>query len=297
MHYRVKHITEYLYHGRVSHCYNMAHLTPRNTSRQRCINSNVDVLPKPSSQSYRVDYFDNTAYHFEIQKPHNKLVITSTSEVQTATQPGALDLHMGISCRDARHVMFQSRNADILMAREYLMDSPMVRASSELREYAEALFEDEKPLMVAVKELTSKIYTEFEYSPASTTIATPVHEVMATRKGVCQDFAHLMIGCLRSLGYAARYVSGYIETLPPPGQEKLVGADATHAWVEVFSPGEGWFEYDPTNDCMAHEQHIVTGWGRDFYDVTPLCGVIYGGGENPVLSVSVDVRRLGDQTK
>lgn len=293
MHYRIKHITEYLYHSRVSHCFNMAHLTPRNTDRQRCLNSEVKVSPNPASYSYRVDYFENTAYHFEIQRPHSKLVITSNSEVETSVQ-GIQDVRQGISCRDARHVMYQSRNADVLMAREYMMDSPMVRVSEELKAYAEPVFEDDKPLLQAVQELTNKIFTEFEYSPASTTIATPLHEVMSIRKGVCQDFAHLMIGCLRSLGYATRYVSGYLETLPPPGQEKLVGADATHAWIQVFSPGEGWFEFDPTNDCMAGEQHIVTGWGRDFYDVTPLCGVIFGGGENPVLSVSVDVRRLNE---
>ena len=290
MRYRIKHITEYLYHSRVSHCYNMAHLTPRNTERQRCFGGDVSIAPGPASHSYRVDYFGNTAYHFEIQRPHDRLVITSTSEVETSAQMFD-DLRSGISCRDARHVMFQSRNADVLMAREYLLNSPMVKASDELKAYADEVFADDKPLLLAVQELTHKIFTEFDYSPASTTIATPIQDVMATRKGVCQDFAHLMIGCLRSLGYAARYVSGYLETLPPPGQEKMVGADATHAWIQVFSPGEGWFEFDPTNDCMPAEQHIVTGWGRDFYDVTPLCGVIFGGGESPVLSVSVDVNR------
>lgn len=297
MRYRIKHITEYLYHSRVSHCYNMAHLTPRNTLRQQCLKSDVSVSPNPASCSYRVDYFDNTAYHFEIQRPHKKLVITSTSDVVTSEQQSVMDLSLGISCRDARHAMFQSKNPEVLLVREYMMDSPMIRASEALREYAAPLFEDEKPLLTSVMELTRKIYTEFDYSPAATTIATPIHEVMATRKGVCQDFAHLMIGCLRSLGYASRYVSGYLETLPPPGQEKLVGADATHAWVQVYSPGEGWFEYDPTNDCMAGEQHIITGWGRDFYDVTPLCGVIFGGGENPVLSVSVDVSRMEEPTR
>ncbi|MDF1763936.1 MAG: transglutaminase family protein, partial [Oleibacter sp.] len=129
-------------------------------------------------------------------------------------------------------------------------------------------------------------------SPLATTIATPIAEVMANKKGVCQDFAHVQIGCLRALGYAAKYVSGYLETIPPPGQEKLVGADATHAWISVYSPGEGWFEFDPTNNCMAGEQHIITAWGRDFYDVTPLKGVIFGGGKAPLMDVSVDVARI-----
>ena len=141
-------------------------------------------------------------------------------------------------------------------------------------------------------ELTQRIYREFEYSPQSTTVATPLMEVLEKRKGVCQDFAHLQIACLRALGIPAKYMSGYLETLPPPGEEKLVGADASHAWVSVYSPTEGWFEFDPTNDCLATEQHIITAWGRDFFDVTPLKGVIFGGGENPVLNVSVDVARV-----
>jgi transglutaminase-like putative cysteine protease len=290
--YRIRHTTEYVYHSRVSHCYNMAHITPRDTPRQQCLSSRVDVLPGAAYTSNRMDYFGNTAYHFEIQKPHKKLVITSTSDVRTSSQNMTGELDMGVSCRDARNAMKTSTDLDVLLAREYLMDSPMIKASEPLREYAEALFEDDKPLVTAALDLTRKIFAEFKYSPTATTIATPIHEVLETRKGVCQDFAHLQIGCLRSLGFAARYVSGYLETLPPPGQEKLVGADATHAWLSVFVPGEGWIEYDPTNDCMAHEQHIVTGWGRDFFDVTPLCGVIFGGGADPVLRVSVDVSRI-----
>ncbi|MFK4751532.1 transglutaminase family protein [Oceanobacter antarcticus] len=290
--YRIRHTTEYVYHSRVSHCYNMAHVTPRDTLRQQCLSTRVDVLPGAAFTSNRSDYFGNNAYHFEIQKPHKKLVITSTSEVRTGVQKAAPDLEFGISCRDALEAMSSSRTPEVLLAREFLLDSPMLKSSQILQEFAANLFEDDKPLLTAVMALTSKIYQEFEYSPASTTIATPLQEVLDSRRGVCQDFAHLQIAILRSLGFAARYVSGYLETLPPPGQEKMVGADATHAWLAVYAPGEGWFEYDPTNNCMAHEQHIVTAWGRDFYDVTPVCGVIYGGGSNPVLRVAVDVTRL-----
>lgn len=290
--YRIRHTTEYVYHSRVSHCYNMAHIMPRDTPRQQCLSTRVDVLPGAAYSSTRTDYFGNMAFHFEIQKPHKKLVITSTSDVRTSDQSETADLDFGISCREALDAMKSSKDMEVLMAREYVLDSPMIKASQELREYAQELFEDDKPLVTAALELTRKIFAEFIYSPAATTIATPIEEVMATRRGVCQDFAHLQIGCLRSLGFAARYVSGYLETLPPPGQEKLVGADASHAWLSVFVPGEGWVEFDPTNDCLAHEQHIVTAWGRDFYDVTPLCGVIFGGGDNPVLRVSVDVARI-----
>ncbi|MGB1091131.1 MAG: transglutaminase family protein [Oceanobacter sp.] len=290
--YRIRHVTEYLYHSRVSHCYNMAHVTPRSTSRQDCLSSRVDVTPAPAIGSSRVDYFGNRAYHFEIQKPHKKLVITSVSEVKTSPQRSNNELELGITCADALVAMKQSPDPEVLLAREFCMDSGMIKASEELRKFAAPLFEPDRPLLSAVMALTTKIFEDFDYSPASTTIATPISEVMETRKGVCQDFAHLQIGCLRALGFAARYVSGYLETLPPPGQEKLVGADATHAWLAVYAPGEGWFEFDPTNNCMANEQHVVTAWGRDFYDVTPLCGVIYGGGSNPTLSVSVDVARI-----
>jgi transglutaminase-like putative cysteine protease len=141
-------------------------------------------------------------------------------------------------------------------------------------------------------DLTKRIFEEFTYSPEATTIATPLSDVLSQKQGVCQDFAHLQIACLRAMGFPAKYVSGYLETLPAPGQEKLVGADATHAWISVYTPDEGWVEFDPTNNCLAGELHVVTAFGRDYFDVTPLRGVIYGGGDNPILSVSVDVARL-----
>ncbi|MDV7394150.1 transglutaminase family protein, partial [Arthrospira platensis SPKY1] len=140
----------------------------------------------------------------------------------------------------------------------------MVKASDELRDYAADLFTDDKPLLTAVDELTQRIFRDFTYNPQATTVATPIAEVMASRHGVCQDFAHVQIGCLRALGFAAKYVSGYLETLPPPGQPKLQGSDASHAWISVYAPGEGWFEFDPTNNCIAGEQHIITAWGRDY---------------------------------
>ncbi len=292
MRYRIRHITEYKYAGRVSHCYNLAQMTPRSSRRQTCHNSRIDVTPVVAAGSRREDYFGNTAYHFEIQKPHRELLITATSEVETYSQIGDTNLDLGRTCAEARRQMQQARLEEVILAREFQLDSAMVRASAELRDFAADLFTDDRPLLSAVAALTERIYSEFEYSPLATTIATPISEVMKNRKGVCQDFAHVQIGCLRALGFAAKYVSGYLETLPPPGQEKMVGADASHAWLSVFSPGEGWFEFDPTNNCMAGEQHIITAWGRDYYDVTPLKGVIFGGGTDPIMTVSVDVARL-----
>ncbi|VUD64865.1 Protein-glutamine gamma-glutamyltransferase [Thalassocella blandensis] len=292
MKYRVKHITEYLYSDSVSHCYNLAHMIPRTTRRQKCTRTDVQVSPSTSFASKREDYFGNMSYHFEIQRRHSELEITVTSDVDTKPQYSEPQLDFGMTVSDARKLLAESKGAELLLAREFSLTSPMVRASDFLREYAAASFAEERPLLSCVMDLTSRIYKEFKYCPESTTVATPLSEVMANKRGVCQDFAHLQIGCLRAMGFPAKYVSGYIETLPPPGQEKLVGADASHAWISVFSPGEGWVEFDPTNNCLAGEQHIITAWGRDYFDVTPLRGTIFGGGENPVLNISVDVARV-----
>ncbi len=292
MKYRIKHITEYLYSDRVTHCYNLAHVIPRDTLRQKCTNNRISVNPISAAVSKREDYFGNIAYHFEIQRSHKTMIITASSEVVTSPQHAALDMDFGLTCREARQLLASDHSYETLMAREFMLDSPMIKVFPGIIEYAAPLFEDDRPLLSAVNELTRKIFRDFEYSPEATSIATPLVDVFQQRKGVCQDFAHLQIACLRGLGFPAKYVSGYLETLPPPGQEKLVGADASHAWLSVFSPTEGWFEFDPTNDCVAGEQHIITSWGRDFSDVTPLRGVIFGGGDDSNLSVSVDVARI-----
>lgn len=292
MKYRIRHITEYKYASRVSSCYNLAHMVPRSTLRQTCERNFISVSPHPAFTGKRTDYFGNLSYHFELQRSHTTLIITSESEVDVTAQHSALNLDFGVTCGDALELLQTSRDPDLLLAKEFILDSPMVKATQELREYAEPSFAEDKPLLSAVSDLTRRIFEDFKYCPESTTVATPLNEVLANRKGVCQDFAHLQVGCLRALGYPAKYVSGYIETLPAPGQERLVGADATHAWISVYSPREGWFEFDPTNNQIAGEQHIITAWGRDYFDVTPLRGVIFGGGEAPLLNVSVDVARI-----
>ncbi len=292
MQYRIKHITEYEYSARVTHCYNLAHLIPRNSLRQQRIKSRVNVSPSVASTSRREDYFGNLAYHFEIQRPHTKLVITATSEVNTDQQVSTPELDFGVTCAEALLHLMQSSQAELLFAKEFILDSPMIQVTEELKDYAKESFDFDKPLLSCVMDLTTRIYKDFTYCPESTTIATPLADVLANRRGVCQDFAHLQIACLRAMGFPSKYVSGYIETLPAPGKEKLVGTDASHAWISVYSPNEGWFEFDPTNNCLAGEQHIITAWGRDYYDVTPLKGVIYGGGKKPLLKVSVDVARM-----
>lgn len=292
MRYLVRHSTRYQYKAPVSHCYNLAHLVPRSTRRQTCLSSKVQVSPFTAFSAQREDYFGNQSFHFEIQTNHQTLEITATCEVETAPQAFTeSQLDFGINCGDSRLSLNSSTDQEVLLAREYLLDSPIIKCSKELRSYAEPSFAEDRPLLSCVMDLTRRIYNDFTYSPEATTVSTPLTEVLSKRAGVCQDFAHLQIGCLRSMGFPAKYISGYIETLPPPGQVKLVGTDATHAWISVFSPSEGWVEFDPTNNCVVGDQHIITAWGRDYSDVTPLKGIIFGGGASPKLSVSVDVSR------
>ncbi len=294
MRFRVRHTTEYKYADRVSHCYNLANLVPRNTERQRCLKNTITVSPHPAVTNRRTDYFGNEAYHFEIQRPHTELVISAESVIQIEDDDQELNFDLGSSYGGALDYLRRTHSQEIIEAREYLLNSPMIKATDDLADYASPSFVVDRSLKSCVSDLTTRIFTDFKYDPNFTTIATPLAEVLEHRRGVCQDFAHLQVGCLRAMGIPAKYVSGYIETLPLPGEEKLVGADATHAWIAYFSPHEGWVEFDPTNNTSAKSQHIVTAFGRDYYDVTPVKGVIFGGGQAPILSVSVDVARLTD---
>ena len=293
MRYRVRHITEYTYGAPVSLCYNMAHLLPRDTRNQRCLNQKIQINPPPVYQNDGEDYFGNQTFYFSIQEAHKKLVIDVTTDFEIAP----IDVLMWqkqscITCGQLREKLKSPDTPELRMAKEFLLDSPQIRCSEDLRAYALSTFSDDKTLLEATLAFTHKIFNEFKFDPASTTVATPLEQVLKQRSGVCQDFAHLAIGCLRSVGIPARYMSGYLETLPPPGQEKLVGADASHAWFAVFIPELGWIEFDPTNDLMPSDQHIVTAWGRDYSDVTPLQGVIFEGGGSQQLAVSVDVKRV-----
>jgi transglutaminase-like putative cysteine protease len=276
----------------VTRCYNLAHVVPRNTHRQRCLKTNVAVSPVPARAQKRSNYFDNIAFHFEIQKPHTELEITAESEVEVEEKNDALNLDLGSSYKNALAALNGNINHDVIDARQYLLNSTMIETSDALRDYAAPSFNPDQSLKACVSNLTTRIFTDFKYDPMSTTVATPLADVLKERRGVCQDFAHLQIGCLRAMGIPARYVSGYIETLPKPGEKKLVGADATHAWLAYYCPDEGWVEFDPTNNKQANSQHIVTAFGRDYFDVTPVRGVIFGGGSSPILQVSVDVARV-----
>lgn len=293
MKYRVRHITEYTYGAPVSLCYNMAHLLPRDTQNQQCTNQKIQINPPPVYQNDGEDYFGNQTFYFSIQEAHKKMVVDVTTDF-FITPLNVLELPMQstITCGELRSLLNEPNTPELRMAKEYLLDSPQIRYSEELKAYADSTFIDNKPVLQAALDFTHKIFTEFKFDPHTTTVATPLEQVLEQRSGVCQDFAHLAIGCLRSVGIPARYMSGYLETLPPPGQEKLVGADASHAWFAIFIPELGWIEFDPTNDLMPSDQHIVTAWGRDYSDVTPLQGVIFEGGGSQQLAVSVDVKRL-----
>lgn len=290
--YRVSHRTRYCYQRPVSQCHNRAHLLPRDTPRQRCLDTRIEVQPVPASAAERRDYFGNRMYLFAVESSHQELEVRVISRVEVDERGDEPALEFGVTCAEARRQLQEEALEEHLLAREFLLGSPMIRIADRLRDYAAPSFEGARPLLSAVRELTGRIFRDFAYDRNVTTVATPIEEVFDSRRGVCQDFAHLAIGCLRSLGFPARYLSGYVETMPAPGSARLVGADASHAWFSVYAPGEGWVDFDPTNDNMPSARHITTAWGRDYSDVTPLRGVIFDGGDAPEMTVAVDVERV-----
>lgn len=310
MKYRITHTTLYHYSQSVGLCQNEAKLQPRNFWRQHCHSSHFDIKPTPMDLRERVDFFGNRVVYFSTQQPHTQLIVTAISEVTIFPRQNNLDLFNQMTWEQVRNLLQgtplqgqsqsqqiqtqlqnQDNNLEILDARQYLLDSPMITITPELAEYAASSFQPNRALVDVVHNLMGRIYKDFIYDPTFTTIATPLSEVLSFRRGVCQDFAHLAIACLRAYGIAARYISGYVETLPEPGKPRLVGADASHAWFSVYIPGMGWLDFDPTNNTVPLDQHITLAWGRDYADVTPLKGIAFGGGQH-TLSVSVDLMRL-----
>ncbi len=289
MKYRVQHTTIYEYALPVSQCHNLAYLLPRNTDRQRVENIQIKTLPDTSHRFEHLDYFGNRFIQFAIEKDHTRLELTVTSEVEIKESNQNTNLDFGTPCAYAKYLLHQHQDWASICAREFLLNSPLIAQHQDFADYAQDCFADDQPFLSAVMALTRKIYQEFQFDPEFSDVATPIADVLKHKRGVCQDFAQLAIACVRSLGFPAAYVSGYLETLPPAGQTKLIGADASHAWFAVYSPGEGWFEFDPTNNQMVNDKYITTAWGRDYSDVTPLKGVIFGGGHSPQLTVAVDV--------
>jgi len=289
--YQITHSTKYDYADAVSLSHNIARLRPRDDgTRQICLRHELSVLPAPSDRSDSLDYFGNHVSYFSLQESHNHLTITGRSDVEV-TAMARPDFALGSSWEEVRDKILASADPETRAAREFTFDSRYVIRSAELAQYALGSFEASQPFLECVLDLTHRIYHEFEFLPGATKVGTPIADVLRMRKGVCQDFTHLQLGCLRSLGFSARYVSGYIVTTPPPGRPRLQGADVSHAWVGVFAPGLGWIDFDPTNGLIPSDAHITVGWARDYDDIGPVRGVVVGG-RRQHLDVSVDVAPL-----
>jgi transglutaminase-like putative cysteine protease len=288
MMYRVKHVTTYRYGDPVLLAHHQAHLVPRQTLHQTCLRAQLRVTPNPSEiDESGVDYYGNPTAFFGHRDPHSMLTVQVNSKVEVrARELPAADC--GEPWQGVHDPLARLSGETLVEVADFCFDSPFVALSAEIRAYAERSFVAGRPMIGCLRSLNSRIRNEFAYDPEATTLATPLSQVLAQKRGVCQDFAHLFIACARAMGLPARYVSGYLLTRPPPGKQKLRGSDASHAWVSVFVPEFGWVDFDPTNDCLPNLEHVVLGWGRDYDDVSPLRGVVLGGGEHR-LKVGVDV--------
>lgn len=285
MNCRVSHVTTYQYEEAASVCHNELRLTPRAGPRQRPRRTQLRVDPTPSVLVSHLDFFGNQVHFLTLQEPHRQLTLTAKSDVEVMPATPPDDTPPWDAVRDR---LREDRSTDAVDAYQFAFESPHVVLDHALVDYAAPSFPAGRPLLEAVRELTCRINREFAYDRDATTVATPVADVLRDRRGVCQDFAHLEIACLRALGLAARYVSGYILTTPPPGKSRLVGADASHAWLAVWLGEAGWVDVDPTNDQLPSDQHVTLAWGRDYGDVSPLHGVVLGGGAHR-MTVAVDV--------
>ncbi len=285
--YRIDHETRYRYASRVSTSQHVAYLRPRALARQRVHRQEISVDPPPARWTRRTDYFGNAVDQFTLLQPHTELTVRAETLVEVIAAPPP-EPGRSAPWEEARDALVYRQGVFAGEAAEYAFASPFVAVDPEMADFARPSFPPGRPLLAAAIELMHRIHTEFRYDPEATTITTPISRVLAERRGVCQDFAHVQIACLRALGLAARYVSGYLLTTPPPGQPRLQGADASHAWLAVHCPRSGWVELDPTNDLVPDRQHIALGWARDYGDVTPLRGVILGGARH-TLSVGVSV--------
>ena len=283
--YDIRHKTTFSYEEIVSVSHHVLHLTPRVHPQQTCHVSETIVEPKPAVDSSGQDYFGNPIRHLTVQKPHKQLVVDAHARVEVRAAAQALALEQSAPWETVREQLAAYK---VLDAYELVFESPYVVGDDAIRDYALQSFAPGRPILAAAMDLTSRIFREFQYRGGVSDVSTPVRDVFAMRQGVCQDFAHLMIACVRSLGLAARYVSGYLLTRPPEGKEKLVGSDASHAWVSVFAGEAGWVDFDPTNNVIPGVDHITFAWGRDYGDVSPINGFIVGGGMHQV-SVAVDV--------
>ena len=291
MRYHIRHSTEYTYQDKVSTAHNRLCLVPLNLAEQECISTDVKISPTPDELTYRTDFFGNTLLFISIYQEHSHLEVISESVVNLENRKNPdkaiqsttrwMDSLVNVSNQD-------TIDAEIV---QYILPSFHIPYSPAIKNFARDCFQPDATLWHGCIAFMQKIFKSIEFKPGFTTVNTPVEEVLESRKGVCQDFAHLMIASLRNMGLPARYVSGYIETVPPPGKEKLVGSDASHAWVAVHFPEIGWVEFDPTNNLLPSSHHTVVAFGRDYFDVAPIKGIIFSSGKQNI-SVKVDVSRV-----
>ncbi len=287
MNFEISHRTIYRYSAPVSQSHHLLHLAPRSHSRQTVLRHSLLIDPAPASKTDLADDFGNSASIITIEQDHTELVIHSRAQVDVQAQQAA-DPKRSARWDDVAAQLRANLGPETFDAIQYSCPSRFIRPSRDIYRFVRPSFPEGRPIIEAVLDLTARIFREFTYQSGATDVATSVEEVLRIKRGVCQDFAHLEIACLRTLGLAARYVSGYLLTHPPAGQPKLVGADASHAWISVWVPETGWADFDPTNNVMPKSDHITLAFGRDFQDVSPVSGVLLGGGEHEV-DVAVDV--------
>jgi transglutaminase-like putative cysteine protease len=290
VHYRILHDTHYRYSAPVSLAQQLAHLWPRESPWQRCLSRELTVGPEPTRRVDGLDVFGNPLTRLAFERPHDELKVCARLAVEVLARP-PLRLADSPDWEQVElELSYAGRRltAEELEAERYRFQSPYVHIKHSFAAWADDCFIPGRPLLLAAQALMRKIFREFTYDAAATQVATPLAQVLEEKRGVCQDFAHLMLACLRSRGLAARYVSGYLLTQPPPGKPRLIGADASHAWISVWCPRQGWVDFDPTNNLLPTLEHVTLAWGRDFADVSPLRGVILGGGNHdPEVRVTV----------
>ncbi len=291
MRYKIKHTTEYAYQDIVSTGHNRLCLVPLTISEQTCISCDIKISPTPNELTYRTDFFGNTLLFISVYKEHTQLEIVSESVIDIQHRFSADRAFSSLILWNQVKETIRANGEIYADVAQYMLPSNHVPSSNSIKNFALDCFPEGATLWNGCLSLMQKIYSSLEFKPGFTTVNTPVEAVLKSRKGVCQDFAHLMISCLRNIGLPARYVSGYIETMPPPGKVKLVGSDASHAWVAVYFPEIGWVEFDPTNNLLPSYKHIIVAFGRDYFDVAPVKGIIFSsGGQN--INVQVDVSRI-----
>jgi transglutaminase-like putative cysteine protease len=289
--YRISHRTTYKYVSPVSMGNHVACLKPRSYANNQLIHNTVRISPAPETITERTDYFGNIRWFFTVHQPHQQLTVESISTVMRNSGPAPESLD-SLPWEESTLLAADHSPAG-LDAYQYRFESPRIRVGEIFAAYARESFTPRRRLSEALSELTSRIHADFRFDSKVTTVRTTAEEVFRQRSGVCQDFAHVQVSCLRSLNLAARYVSGYLRTYPPPGKPRLVGGDASHAWVSAYCRGAGWLDVDPTNDVSPTNGHVTVAWGRDYGDVSPLRGLILGGGGNR-LQVEVDMEPVDD---